>query len=259
MVSNGDNFRIQATAIVILILFSKFAFADFDLSLGTTTRSYPLGGGVEANAGYGILLWGDPNVPWYGYVRPRIDGQTAATYNSISASLEVYPLSILGFRAGGEAVQNDADYSAHDCQTYQCRGRFYNSFAQGELALGYGPVFAQGRWRRERWTKATSSSMAFIDPEAGLALAGTGDSKTYYRGMIGYKVNEKWTIAGAYIYIEADSDHGISRFPFAIVRYKSGDFSVAAGGGVFSSKLKPESGSALLFLTWDIWPSIALK
>lgn len=255
----GDNFRKWVTAIVILIAFSQPSFADFDLSLGGLVRSYPLGGAIEANVGYGILLWGDAGPPWYGYTRVRLDGTSAGVYNSISPSIELYPVSFLGVRAGGEAIQNDADYSAHDCATYVCRGRFYNTFVQGELTLGAGGFFMQARVRRERWTQAVPGVTAFIDPEAALALAGTGDSRTYYRGTLGMKIDESWSAIGSMIYIQADSDNGISRFPFGLVRYKTGRFTIAAGGGVFSSKLKSEGVAALVTFKWEIWPSLALK
>lgn len=255
----GDNFRKWVTAIVILMTFSQPSFADFDLSLGGLARSYPLGGALEANAGYGILLWGDAGPPWYGYMRARLDGASALRFNSISPSLEIYPVSFFGIRAGGESIQNDADYSAYDCVTYVCRGRFYNTFVQAELTLGAGAFFVQGRMRRERWSQAVSGATAFIDPEAGLAMVGTGDSRTYYRGALGYKINENWTAVASMVYVQADSDNGISRFPFALVRFKTGAFTVAAGGGVFASKLKDEGAAALLIFNWEIWPSLALK
>lgn len=256
---SGDNFRKWVTAIVILISFSPSTFADFDLALGGLARSYPLGGGAEVNAGYGILLWGDAGPPWYGYTRLRLDGTSAATYNAASSSLEVYPVSFLGVRAGGEAIQNDAEYSAHDCVTRTCRGRFYNTFVQAELTLGVGSFFMQGRWRRERWSQSTSAPVEFVEPEAALALAGTGDSRTYYRGTLGMKLNDRWSVIGSMIYFQVDSNNGISRFPFGMFRYRTGEFSIAAGGGVFASQLKTEGPAALIIFNWEIWPSLALK
>lgn len=254
----GDNFKVRATAIVILLLCSQPLLAASDFAIGSTMRSYPLSGVLEADGGYDFLLWGATSSPWYGYLRPHIEGATALSYNSLAASLDFYPLSFFGVRAGGEAIQNDSDYSAYDCKTYICRGRYYRSFVQTELTVGAGSFFAQARWRRERWTQTNSSPLGFMEPTAGLALASGGDYQTIYRGMLGWKFDETWSVAGVLVYTQNDSNRGISRFPFAVIRYTAGDFTLGLGGGVFSSTLKPESGSALLFLWWKIKPSLAL-
>lgn len=259
---SGDNFRFRATAIVIAILFSHAALADFDFAVSSTVRSYPLSGVIESDAGYGFLLWGDQSSsPWYGYLRPRVNGATAITYNSGLAALDFYPLSFLGGSVGSESVENDSNYTAYDCSSYICKGRFYRNFVQTDLTLGWGPLFAQARWRRERWINGSSGGTAkrFIEPTAGLALGSAGDSETIYRGLIGYKFDDNWSLTGVFCYAQSDSNNGISRFPFAVVRYTDGPFSLGVGGGVFSSQLKGESGSALLFVRWNVLPSLELQ
>ncbi len=256
----GDSLRVHVTTIVSLILFSLTAHAGSDLNIGGSLRSYPLSGVIDVDAGYGILLWGSGpgSSPWYGYLRPRLDASTAVSYNSLDAALEFYPLSFLGGRAGGEAIQNDHDYSSYDCVTYICQGRFYHTYVLAEVTLGAGPVFGQFRWRRERWSQRETTATAFIEPTAGFALAGADDSETIYRGMVGVKLGSSWSLAGVLVYSQMDSTHGISRFPFAVVRYISGPLSVGVGAGSFSSPLKREEASGVLFLNWEIKPSLAL-
>lgn len=257
----SDIFRALATAIVVFCGFSGSAFAALDLSVDGTLRSYPLSGVVEVNAGSNYLLWGTHtgDSPWYGYLRPRVDGATAGTYNSLGAGLELFPLSFLGARAGGEGIQNDSNYKSYDCVTYTCRGRFYRTYVEGEISLGAGPFFAQGRWRRERWTEPGAPAQFFIEPTSSLILAGTGDSQTVYRALVGGKLNLAWSLAGGLEYVESDAQRGVSRLPFALVRYSSRAFSAGAGGGVFSSTSKPSDFSAIGYLRWDIYPSLALK
>ena len=132
------------------MLFTEAAFAGFDLRAGGIVRSYPLAGTVDAELGYGILLRGTANSPFSSYLRMKVDGSTAGIFNSAGAALEFFPLGILGVRAGGEALQNDKDYSAYDCEAHECLGRFYRTYIEAELTLGAGPVFVQGRWRRHR-------------------------------------------------------------------------------------------------------------
>jgi hypothetical protein len=257
----GDDLSLRATAIVILLFFSVSVHAGYDFNFGTTDRSYPLSGTVEADGGYDFLLWGTAGggSPWYGYLRPHIDGATTLTYSELGASLDFYPLSFLGLRAGGEGVQNDANMTAYDCVSYICRGRFYQTFAQATLTLGAGPFFAQARWRRERWTEGSPGTGLFIEPTAGYALSGMGDSQTMYRATVGLKLNPIWSAAGVFLYYQSDNSHEVSRFPFAIVRWSSGPYSVGVGGGVFSSTIKPAEGSALLILNWNLKPSLALN
>jgi hypothetical protein len=251
--------RTWGTAIVIFWFGLHFrAHAGYDLNIGGSLRSYPLSGVISVESGYGLLLWGKPS-PWYGYLRPRLNVDSAATYNAFDGGLEFYPISFLGGRAGGEAVQNDHDYSAYDCVTYLCHGRFYRTYVQADLTLGAGPVFMQLRWRRERWTLAEARAVRFIEPTSGFALDGLGDAETIYRGLLGVKLAPGWAVLAGLTYAESGVDHGLMRFPFALVRYTRGPWSAGVGGGVFSSPLKREEASALLFLNWEIKPSLTLR
>jgi len=262
----GDDFKWRATAIVIFCFFSSAAVAGVDLDVGAEVRSYPLSGVVEADAGYDFLLWGthtagdsQQSSPWYGYLRPHIDGSTAGTYNQLGGSVDIYPLSFLGGRFGGEGIQNDANYTAYDCQTYECRGRFYRTYAQADLTLGAAGFFVQARWRRERWTQGAVGIVDFIEPTSGLALRAAGDAQTYYRGTFGYKFNTTWSAAAALVYYQSDISNEISRFPFAVVRFQRGPLSLGIGGGVYEGSLKSQAASALLILDYNIIPSLRLQ
>ena len=257
----SDNLRVAVAAIVALISFSSPAFAGFDLAVDGIARSYPLSGTVGLAGGYNFLLWGTPGrgSPWYGYLRPNLNGSTAITYNSLGASLEVFPLSFFGARAGGEAIQNDANYTAYDCANFGCRGRFARAFVEGELTLGAGRFFAQFKARRERWTEREAPNHSFIEPTSGLALSGLGDAQSVYRLSAGAKLSDMWSLAAVLEYTESSTLRGVSRFPFALVRYSDQTFSAGLGVGTFTSTLKGEGVSVLGFLRWDVVPSLALN
>lgn len=255
----GDRLCFRAPTFVILALICSRAFADFDLGIGGTTRSYPLAGVVEADAGYDILLYGTKKAPFSGYTRVKIDGSSAYTYNSLGGAVEFFPLAFVGARAGGEAIQNDKDYRAYDCDTYRCLGRFYRTYIETELTLGAGPVFVQGRWRREHWTQKDPLAGDFIEPTSGFAVHGEGDHQTVYYGIAGVKFSPAWSFLGVLRYAESDLTQAWSRFPYGALVYKSGDFSIGAGAGVFESNIKDKAFSALGFLRWQIAPSLALE
>ena len=133
----------------------------------------------KIDLGYDFLLWGHPGDSFlYGYLRPSITADTAWTYNSLESAVELFPISIFGVKAGGEAIQNDEDYTPYNCQAYACRGRFYRLFVQGQLTLGAGPVFVQARVRRESWNERDQSA-DFIEPTNGVLLKRTGDAETF--------------------------------------------------------------------------------
>ncbi|MGZ3721977.1 MAG: hypothetical protein ACXVA9_03540 [Bdellovibrionales bacterium] len=256
----GDVLRARATTIVMLMFFSGAVAAEIDFNISGAVRSYPLSGILEGDLGYGLLLWGQHGSgPMYGYIRPHVGAATAGYYNSAIASLDLYPISFFGFRAGGEAIENDKNYTAYDCDRYQCKGRSYRTFAQGELTVGHGPIFVQLREKREHWTLGNPNSGEFMETSSGLSLSGQGDSQTVYRAVAGYKINPTWTVMGVYMYSQSDNTREISRFPYAALRYVTGPCSVGVGAGVYSSTIKPEGGSALAYFGWNIKPSLALQ
>lgn len=238
-------------------LWPLAGWAGGDLSVSGTYRSYPLSGYVEAVAGYGAVLYGTEGSPFSGYFRAALEGDSAYVYNSGTAKVEFFPLAILGGRAGIEHVHNDRDYSAFDCETYRCLGSFRRAFVEGELTLGAGPMFIQGRIRRERWTQPDPLAGDFIDPTSGLVLRSDGQSQTVAQAFLGVKFSEAWGFMGGLRY--AHAEESISRMPFGLLRWHSGDFQISAGGGTFESPLKTREAMVLASLQWNIWPSVALK
>jgi hypothetical protein len=257
--NSGDHFSFRAPTFVSLLLFSCVARAGFDASAGGTFRAYPLSGVVEADAGYGYLIWGAEGSPLYGYIRPKIEAASAISYNSAAAVLEVFPVSFLGVRGGGESIENDKRYSDFNCTNNNCLGRFYRTFAEAELTLGYGRVFAQGRIRRERWSQKEPEAGDFVEPTSGITLKSGGDSETVYIGLIGFKYSETWSILAVTRYAESDGFESFSRLPYGVIRYTSGTLQLGAGLGEFESSLKTKDLTVLGFLKWEIAPSVALK
>jgi hypothetical protein len=263
----GASFRSALPTIVACMALAMTSFLSLsagadglDLSLGGSFRSYALSGTANVDAGYGQRVWGDPSTPFFGYIRPQVSGYTAGTYNSLNGALEVFPLAFLGARAGGEAIQNDSKYTAYDCETYRCKGRFYRSFLETELSLGAGPLFAQARWRRERWSQPHAQGGDFIDPTSGLVMLSSGESQTVYYGVAGWNLNPTWALLAALRYAES-VDGGrtaISRMPFASVRYRRQGWSFIVGGGTFESTFKKRDFTALAMLSWEIFPAIGL-
>lgn len=238
-------------------VFGLGARADLDLSTRAYYRSYPLSGFVEASSGYGLLLYGSAGSPFSGYIRPAIEGAVTSGYYSSLAKLEFFPLAIMGVRGGVESVHNDADYSAFDCTVADCKGQFHRGFLESELTLGAGPLFVQGRWRREHWTQNTARVGEFVEPTSGLLMTNEGEYQTVWQGIGGVKFDPAWSFMGGLRYAEGES--GVSRLSFGFLRWHHEGFTLAVGGGAFDSELKKREATILTYFTWDIIPSLALK
>lgn len=250
-----------------LFLATEASAEGLDLSLGIPVRSYPLSGVLEVESGYGLSLWGTPRGPFGGYLRPRLLGATALTYNSLDAGIEFFPLGIFGLRAGIETIQNDRAYSAYDCADNLCTGRFQRHYLGVEATVGEGKFFARLRLRRDFWRFGDGRALdpvafpggGFIEPTSGLRLAAGGEGQNILRLYAGLKIDPRWTALAALLTVS--SDHGgFSRSPMAVLVYSRADkgWSVGGGLGTFESSLKPWSLTATLFARWEIWPSLAL-
>ena len=254
-----DHLRNWAPTIVALSMFSGAAFAGTDLNVGAVARHYPLSGVIEAEGGYGHVLRGTENGPFSSYIRARAYLTTVGFYNTADGAIEFYPLAITGFRAGGEIIQNNRDYTPYDCEKFRCTGQFHRTYVEGELTLGAGPVFAQARWKRSRWSQPRANAGDFIDPTSAIAIKSDGDSETVYYGVVGYKVSENWTALGVLRYSETDQLGGYSRFPYGVVRWKSGPLSIGAGVGVFESSLKDKDVAAVGLIRYEVKPSVSVR
>lgn len=255
----GDVFKLCATTIVIFSSGNAFGESKFDYWLGGQVRSFPLAGVIEGETGFNTLLWGDAASPFHGYLRPRLYGSSAWTYNSLDGALEFFPLAILGIRGGAEMIQNDKDYTDHNCTLYACQGRFYRKYVEAEFTAGYANFFLQARWRRERWKKYEKYQQDFVDPTSGIALDSHGDSQTVYHGIVGYKITPDWTALMVTRYAEGTNLHKFSRFPYFVAKYSHGNFSMGGGAGFFYSTDHNQEFSLVGFLKWEIAPSLAIR
>lgn len=263
--------RTQLALAIIMLMANGVVRAEpgsFDFSVGTSTRSYPLSGAVEATGGYDLSLWGTPRGPFGGYLRPRIFAASAVTYNSVDAAFEFFPLGILGFRVGYEAVQNDANYMSYDCVQNQCMGRYSHTYLGTEATVGRGAFFARLTLRRDQWALASGArvdpavypSGRFIEPTAGLSLNGTGDSQNVMNLLAGMKIDENWTSLLVLSMTSSDSGE-FSRTRLAAVAYKDAQapWRAGLGAGTFESSQKPLGFTATFFASWEIQPSLALR
>jgi hypothetical protein len=245
--------NLVAVFIGVVLLPLPRAMAGFEPSVSALARSYPLSGSLNAKLGYSAVLWGQPGNenPWFGYIRPSIGGATAGSYNSGNAEIAVFPISFIGFSAGGESISNGADYRAYDCDTYGCRGKFWRTYASASLALGAGPFFLVGRGKVEKLKQHPDQALDFIEPTSGLAAQQNGDELKTATGVLGIKISPSWIVAYTYSWSEMKEVDGQSQTNLGLIMWNLGTWKLAVGGGAFHSELKEKEATGVLRIEWQ--------
>lgn len=158
--------------LLVILLFCCVgpAYSTIDMGLLGFYRTKPIAGGLQANAGYNQLIWGDKGAkPLYGFVRPNATVFTAGQYNAYAYEAEFWPISFLGVEYGSEKIFNNGIYQDYDCETFQCQTEFRNTYLKYNLLLGYSLFYFKGTIRKQT-VEASDKSKDFIFPQIGSAL-----------------------------------------------------------------------------------------
>ena len=248
------------TLLSLLQFVSVPAWAQqWDGRLSAGLRTYPLSGGVSAGAGYGLLLWGQPDAdnPWYGYVRPAAQYFTAGSYNAYMAELNNFPISFAGLRIGVESVLNSSDYSGYDCVSYQCQGEFKKKFVEGIFAAKHRDYFALLRIRYDDFTHE-DKNRPIVDPSLGILAQDNYDYFTTYRLSVGRVLTEKYSLAVDYTHGSADRSQQTSRMFTANIIRAEPPYRYFIGAGVFDSSIKSYSETVVLGVQRNFGSSVSL-
>lgn len=257
--------RLIQALLLILMMWSpsKKVWAHMDLTVSGKLRTYPLSGTVDLEWGKGLVLWGNPGAgnsiksPWYGYTRGALTLSTAGVYNGALVEWEVYPISFLGVKAGGEAYNNSRDYTAYDCEAYRCQGDFMSHFVEGRLGLGAGPLFLFAGYRQTDLSPKVEGD-DYVEPFSGLVANGVRDRLIMARSALGVKFNERWAFSVMGIYLEMLENSTFSRTYTGQIHYSKSNWTVIFGGGQFESALKAPGLTINGVVKWDIIPGIGL-
>lgn len=251
---------IKKFIVALLLCFTISALAHVEYGFDAVYRSYPLSASLMAKLGYGLRLWGSEagESPLYGYIKPEIRYVSAGTYNSGSIRLKIFPISVLGVTAGAEAIANHDRYRAYDCVTYNCQGKFTQTFIEGTVALGWRAWFLLSKAGIEDMKQGRGQGLDFIIPAYGLVARADGDRLKYVVGVTGLKLNDSWTLAYSYIWAGMQEIAGQSQAHLGLINYHLGEFKIAVGGGVFHSEIKDKEATAVVRLQWAPTDSVEL-
>ncbi len=262
---------IRACAILLASFFilanisGRFARADFDVATSLFYRSTPLSGAADLTMGYGLVLWGaEPTEqkgsdPFYGYLRPTVTGTGSDNYSGWGYGFELFPISFIGAVAGQNFANNEKDYSAYDCKKYLCRGDFREDYIEAKLALAAWDFFLLGTYRSSHLTEENVTTLdKYISPDNGLAVTTKRDVVDRWRGTLGYKITESWSVIGTYVFAKAERSLQESTHILGGISFREGEVSASLQGGTFESDLKSQTGTAVFSFSWAPLPSVSL-
>ena len=249
-------------AFVFLVTLTTLVNASgvYDQSFDFTTRAVPFGAIFTWQSGYGFPIWGDPKTTKvYGYLRPGVVAQTIGVVNRGEAHFDLFPISILGLRAGANFSQRaQGKFDTVDCEMFDCKGVVTRQFIQAQAMFGVAGFFTAltGRWTK---LKHSGSTQIFIDETSSLPGKVLGDSLTTWNGMLGYSVDEIWRVGVFTQFVRMHEVVGNSNWTFAFAQmnsdsalgfFKGEDWTYNFGIGTYTSPVHPIGFSAVFRLKW---------
>lgn len=250
--------------LLFILLLPLSSYAHFDLSAGASLRSYPaLGGEVNAQSGYNLLLWGsgpgsDKKNPLYGLLRPAISAASSVVVNNYDARIELYPISFLGLVMGKKHIKSDyEDFPFFNCDEVRCKGTIDREYTQIKMALGYGKVLAMFNIIHSKNTYNDEDDEGKPVAEFRFATLANPEEDTMYRSqyMLGMKHNNKGILGVVAEYVSfADSDQ-THNMDLLIYTTKPKDTTYVFGLGQFSSTHQAKGLIGVFQMKTDFIPS----
>jgi hypothetical protein len=179
--------------IVLLLSISFCALAKFDLSLGTSFRSYPsIGAEINAESGYNLLLWGKVNKkkPFYGFIRPAVTLSSSVVINSYDARIEFNPISFISIVRGYRHVASKFnEFSFYNCEQVRCTGDLKKDYTKLKFAMGAARILTMVELAmyNNEYTGGTDEKVAEF--RFATLADSQNDSMYHARYVLGFKHN----------------------------------------------------------------------
>ncbi|KYG66923.1 hypothetical protein AZI86_07815 [Bdellovibrio bacteriovorus] len=241
---------------IVVVLNSSIAIAGnkdigLDYNLEAGAQSYPLGGLVTAKAGYGIPLWEsnstDEELFWkYGYLRPNIEINTAGVLNRGAASLEFYPVAILGLVGGaGFSVRNSSYYSDFNCNDVLCNETLTYEFLRARLLGGYKSFLVSIMAKHEKF-KSKNKIKPFYEEMSYLVGDIEGDDLKTLNVVAGIKLSDRWNLGVLAIFQNFIHSENNNSSMFVVGNYNEGFWQGSLGLGQYKSSHQESNCAAVV-------------
>jgi hypothetical protein len=253
---------------IILFIFFYFlsvhSYAQFDLSYGTSLRSYPgVGGDANLELGYNQVLYGTPGSKesiLSGLIRPSIKGSSSGVVSNYDSRLSFYPLSFIAFGAGHQEYTSEyTDFSYYDCKEVRCTGKIKKDYSFGKIALAAGDFITTFFYKEFRNTYSDDEllNQPVAEYQYALEVAPKNESEVERSYFIGHKFGDDYfgILTVHQQFLESKKDY---RLNIAVYQTKLSVFKTTFGlGSLQSSDTKP-GAVIILRMTHQVLPELTL-
>lgn len=189
--------------IAIALALSVMSFArsapaasteGLDFTTNLLARTYTPGLSLNPTIGYGQRVWGDLDSPWYGFLRPHLDGVVSPTLFEGKAGIEVFPVSILGVNIARTFGRRFADTRGQDCIVNQCQGELDYTDVTVQAYLGGAGFFSSLRWTRTFFDAVSDQTRPIYDVGSSVLLKPAGEAGDYMTIVVGKDLSDDLAI-----------------------------------------------------------------
>ena len=254
--------KLFLTIILFMTAFNAQAF--FERKIYGIGSANPTGLVLSAGVAYNQKIWDDSGEKFwkYGYIRPKVAFDTSFLVNTVSAELQTYPISILGFSFGSNyayrSIQHNDDFS---CDLYNCRGEMHRNYFRANANLGAGDYISSLSYQVEHFYNSHDDSKPSVELATLLLIPHEKGIQEKYVAFFGYKLSDDLNFGLLELY-NTVSDSGMtkkSEGQYLVASVSVDKLKCTAGLGTFGSDYNEKSFSLIVKINWLLDPSLSLN
>jgi len=186
----------------------------------------------------------------YGYTRASAYGQTSGVINGAGAQVDLYPVSFLGFYAGGKLVKRSTDeLGTFNCTTTVCDGNMTRSYFGSKLGLALNGIFLLIDGKIEK--VEMDNRVGNFAEETGTLMAHSGsDNLTQVTSILGYDIDSALSLGVLVQHSQMEKIKNKSVMSLGMTRYKWNDYSVMVGLGQFHTRQSTDHFTVMALFSW---------
>ncbi len=226
--------------------------ADYSVAMGA--RSFPFGGAVIGEVGYGKIIWDrtqEPNAPQFlfSFIRPSLRVSTSGIVQRFEPKIEFYPIAPLGISVGYLGQMRLADTGVgYACTTEVCRGYVGTPYMKMRAIFGAGPWFALGSLRVGFVTAAAAGP--FVDEITNLRAEAGGDWLGSANITTGVRLGERWIVGADLSWEQMRTAASSNDAQTLFAKFSLGRWSALAGTGAYRDTQNGRGFTAYALLQW---------
>ncbi|CAN5575330.1 hypothetical protein BH10BDE1_BH10BDE1_32900 [soil metagenome] len=239
------------------------AAEGFDVATTLLARTYTPGLSINPTVGYGHRVWGDIESPWYGFLRPHIDGVVSPSLYEGKAGIEFFPVSILGVNLSRTFGRRFTDTRGQDCVANQCQGELDYTDLTVQAYFGAAGFFSSLRWTRTFFDAVSDQTRPIYDVGSSVLLKPAGEAGDYSTIVVGKDLSEDLAIGVLlqnadfhYSGQHQESQYLIARSNLKLFGFE--DLSATLGLGRYKTDLNIAELSGILSVTYTGQAAIGL-